>query len=61
MGTAGFNTPVEDRNFEDYVLGSVHEFGMTTIDEGRKRTGFWLFNVHMSQTISASTVAPYIS
>ena len=33
MGTAGFNTPVEDRYFEDYVLGSIHEFGMITIDE----------------------------
>jgi acyl dehydratase len=33
MGTVGFNTPVEDRYFEDYVLGSVHEFGMITIHE----------------------------
>jgi acyl dehydratase len=28
-----FTTPVEDRYFEDYVTGSVHEFGSITIDE----------------------------
>jgi acyl dehydratase len=33
METAGFKTPVEDRYFEDYVPGSVHEFGMITVDE----------------------------
>jgi acyl dehydratase len=33
METAGFKTPVEDRYFEDYVPGSVHEFGWITIDE----------------------------
>ena len=33
MDTAGFRTPVEDRYFEDYVTGSVHEFGSITIDE----------------------------
>jgi hypothetical protein len=31
MDTAGFKTPVEDRHFEDYVPGSVHEFGMITV------------------------------
>ena len=30
---AGFKTQVEDRYFEDYVTGSVHEFGSITIDE----------------------------
>jgi acyl dehydratase len=33
MDSAGFKTPVEDRNFEDYVPGSVHEFGRITIEE----------------------------
>jgi acyl dehydratase len=33
MDAAGFKTPVEDRHFEDYVPGSVHEFGMITVDE----------------------------
>jgi acyl dehydratase len=33
MDTAGFKTPVEDRYFEDYVPGAVHEFGMITVDE----------------------------
>ena len=33
MKSAGFKTPVEDRYFEDYVPGSVHEFGMITIQE----------------------------
>jgi len=33
METAGFKTPVEDRYFEDYVPGSVYEFGRTTFDE----------------------------
>jgi acyl dehydratase len=33
MDSAGFKTPVEDRYFEDYVPGSVHEFGLITIDE----------------------------
>lgn len=28
----GFNTPVEDRYFEDYATGSVHEFGRITVD-----------------------------
>jgi acyl dehydratase len=30
---AGFNTPVEDRYFEDYVPGSVHEFGSIRVEE----------------------------
>jgi hypothetical protein len=33
MDSAGFKTPVEDRYFEDYAPGSVHEFGMITIEE----------------------------
>ena len=33
MDTAGFRTPVEDRYFEDYVPGAVHEFGMIAIQE----------------------------
>lgn len=28
-----FTTPVEDRYFEDYVAGSVHEFGPVTVEE----------------------------
>ena len=31
--TAQFTTPVEDRYFEDYVAGSVHEFGRIAVDE----------------------------
>jgi acyl dehydratase len=30
---AGFNTPLEDRYFEDYVPGSVHEFGLIKVEE----------------------------
>jgi acyl dehydratase len=33
MDFAGFKTPVEERCFEDYVPGSVHEFGRIEIDE----------------------------
>jgi acyl dehydratase len=33
MNLAGFKTPVEDRYFEDYVPGSVHEFGRITVEE----------------------------
>ncbi|MBI5581143.1 MAG: MaoC family dehydratase [Deltaproteobacteria bacterium] len=33
MDPAGFETPVEDRYFEDYVPGAVHEFGVITIEE----------------------------
>ena len=33
MKSAGFKSPVEDRYFEDYVAGSVHEFGMIAIQE----------------------------
>jgi acyl dehydratase len=33
MKSAGFKTPVEDRHFEDYVTGSVHEFGMIKVEE----------------------------
>jgi acyl dehydratase len=33
MNSAGFRTPVEDRYFEDYEPGFVHEFGLITIDE----------------------------
>jgi hypothetical protein len=32
MDSTGFNTSVEDRYFEDYVPGSVHEFGRIIID-----------------------------
>ena len=31
--TAPFATPVEDRYFEDYVTGSVHEFGSIAVEE----------------------------
>ena len=31
--TAQFTRPVEDRYFEDYVAGSVHEFGRIAVDE----------------------------
>ena len=30
---APFATPVDDRYFEDYVTGSVHEFGTIAVDE----------------------------
>lgn len=33
MDSGGFRTPVEDRYFEDYVAGAVHEFGSIRIDE----------------------------
>ena len=33
MKSAGFKTSVEDRYFEDYVTGSVHEFGMIKVKE----------------------------
>jgi acyl dehydratase len=33
MGSAGFETLVEDRYFEDYVPGSVHEFGRIAVEE----------------------------
>ena len=32
-GTSSFTTPVEDRYFEDYVPGSVHEFGSIAVEE----------------------------
>lgn len=31
--TAQFTTPVDRRYFEDYVTGSVHEFGTIAVDE----------------------------
>jgi acyl dehydratase len=31
--SAPFATPVEDRYFEDYLAGSVHEFGSIAVDE----------------------------
>ena len=33
MDKAEFKTPVGDRYFEDYVTGSVREFGRITVDE----------------------------
>ena len=33
MGNAGFNVPVENRYFEDYEAGSVHEFGSIAVEE----------------------------
>lgn len=33
MDSNGFKTSVENRYFEDYVPGSVHEFGMITMTE----------------------------
>jgi acyl dehydratase len=33
MDSAGFKTQVEDRYFEDYVPGSVHEFDRITVEE----------------------------
>jgi acyl dehydratase len=29
MTTAAFTAPIEDRYFEDYIAGAVHEFGQT--------------------------------
>jgi acyl dehydratase len=28
-----FNTPIDDRYFEDYVAGTVHEFGSMSVEE----------------------------
>jgi acyl dehydratase len=33
MGESSFAAPVESRYFEDYVAGSVHEFGSIRVDE----------------------------
>jgi len=33
MNETMFTTPPDDRYFEDYVPGSVHEFGSITVDE----------------------------
>ena len=33
MGTSTFTTPVEKRYFEDYVSGSVHEFGSIAVEQ----------------------------
>lgn len=33
MNNSGFSTSTDDRYFEDYVSGSVHEFGTMTVDE----------------------------
>jgi acyl dehydratase len=33
MDLAGVKTPAEDRYFEDYAPGSVHEFGRITVEE----------------------------
>ena len=33
MKAQGFSVPREERYFEDYVSGSVHEFGPVTMEE----------------------------
>lgn len=33
MGNSTFTVPVEDRYFEDYIAGSVHEFGSIPVEE----------------------------
>ncbi|MGA2936526.1 MAG: MaoC family dehydratase [Syntrophobacteraceae bacterium] len=33
MNHSTFTTPIEDRFFEDYVAGSVHEFGSIVVEE----------------------------
>jgi acyl dehydratase len=33
MGTSTFATPIEKRYFEDYVSGSVHEFGSIAVEQ----------------------------
>ena len=33
MDSAGFAAPIEDRYFEDYIAGTVHEFGSIAVDE----------------------------
>jgi len=33
MALSSFSTPVEDRYFEDYIPGSVHEFGSIVVEE----------------------------
>jgi hypothetical protein len=50
METAGFRTPVEDRYFEDYVPGAVHEFGRIKLT---KRASLPLGN---NSTLSFSTL-----
>ncbi len=34
MPTTSFSTPIDDRWFEDYVAGAVHEFGSILVDQG---------------------------
>jgi acyl dehydratase len=33
MNTGTFNTPIENRYFEDYIVGAVYEFGHLTVEE----------------------------
>ncbi|MCX5873800.1 MAG: MaoC family dehydratase [Deltaproteobacteria bacterium] len=33
MSDITFTTPIEERYFEDYIPGAVHEFGSVTVDE----------------------------
>jgi acyl dehydratase len=33
MATATFTNPPESRYFEDYIVGSIHEFGTITVEE----------------------------
>ncbi len=33
MSGDGFTVPIEDRYFEDYAVGSVHEFGAIAVEE----------------------------
>ena len=33
MPTSSFSTPIDDRWFEDYVAGAVHEFGSILVDQ----------------------------
>ena len=34
MNTSTFTTPVEQRYFEDYIAGTIHEFGSIAVTEG---------------------------
>jgi len=33
MNSSGFKTPVENRYFEDYLVGDIHEFGTIAVEE----------------------------
>lgn len=34
MSNAGFTTPIDDRYFEDYIAGAVHDCGTIAVEQG---------------------------